>query len=105
MALYPNRITVQLDEDSIALLKEVQEVSGMTPPQTIAKLWPSHMADLWEYVTWLKQLPPGPSRLRSLGRAMLQSYGPNTLVQNIKAIDPTYVTDAEKFAQGLKDVK
>lgn len=102
MATQPNRLTLALDEDSIALLRRIEALTGTTPPQTIAKLWPSHLPDLWEYVVWLEQLPQGPSRLRSLGRNMLQSYGPETLVQSIKNLDPTYVTEGEKFTQGIK---
>lgn len=95
MVTQSNRITLPLDESSIGLLKRIEMLTGSTAPQTIVKLWPSHLADLWEYVTWLEQLPEGPSRLRSLGENMLQSYGPETLVQSIKRIDPNYKTEAE----------
>lgn len=102
MATQPNRITLPLDESSIALLKRIESLTGSTAPQTIGKLWPSHLADLWEYVTWLEQLPEGPGRLRSLGENMLQSYGPETLVESIKRVDPAYVTEGEKSALAIK---
>lgn len=102
MATKTNRFTIALDDDSTQLLKMLEEFTGLTPAQTVAKLFPSHLEELWAYVTWLQQLPEGPSRLRSLGCSLLQSYGPNSLIQDIKRLDPTYVTEGEEFAQGLK---
>ncbi|WP_342616985.1 hypothetical protein [Rhodoferax sp. GW822-FHT02A01] len=105
MAIHPNRLTVTLDEDSIALLREVELIAGLSPAQTVAKLWPSHLEDLWDYVTWFKQLPPGPSKLRSLAPNLLLSYGPEPLREGIRKIDPSYQTEGELFAATLKEAK
>jgi hypothetical protein len=102
MVTQPNRLTVTLDEDSLALLKSLEKHTGLSPAQTMVKLWPSHLDDLWTYLTWLDQLPEGPSHRRSLGLNLLQSFGPETLREGIKRIDPSYQTEGEKFAQGLK---
>lgn len=101
MAPKTNRFSIALDDDSTQLLKKLEEFTGLTPVQTIGKLFPSHLEELWAYLTWLQQLPEGPSRLRSLGCSLLQSYGPNSLIQDIKKLDPTYVTEGEKFANSL----
>jgi hypothetical protein len=90
MAPKTNRFTIALDDDSTNLLKMLEEFTGFTPAQSISKLFPSHLEELWFYLTWLQQLPEGPSRLRSLGGSLLQSYGPNSLIQDIQRIDPTY---------------
>lgn len=101
MAPKTNRFTIALDDDSTQLLKMMEEFTGLTPAQTIAKIFPAHLEEFWTYLTWLKQLPEGPSRLRSLGCSLLQSYGPNSLIQDIKRLDPTYQTEGEKFANCL----
>lgn len=98
MATQPNRLTLALDEDTITLLKRLEAFTGLSPAQTIAKIIPSHLQELWDYLTWLEQLPDGPSKRRSLGLNLIQNYGPNSLTEDIQQIDPTYQTDGEKFA-------
>jgi hypothetical protein len=98
MANKTHRFTIALDDDSNNLLRELEKFTGLSPSQTVAKLFPSHLEELWAYLTWLEQLPNGPSRVRSLGCALLQSYGPSSLVEDIKRLDPTYQTEAEKLA-------
>lgn len=102
MATQPNRLTVSMDDDSMALLRTLEKHTGLSPAQTLVKLWPSHLDDLWTYSTWLDQLPAGPSQRRSLGLNLLQSYGPETLREGIRRIDPSYQTEGEKFALGIK---
>lgn len=101
MATQPNRLTLALDEDTIALLKSLEAFTGLSPAQTIAKLLPSHLPELWEYLTWLEQLPEGPSKRRSLGLNLIQNYGPDDLIDGIKRIDPTFVTEGEKLTAGI----
>lgn len=103
MATQPNRLTLALDEDTIALLKRLEAYTGLSPAQTIAKLIPSHLQELWDYLTWLEQLPVGPSKRRSLGLNLIQNYGPDDLIDGIKRLDPTYQTEGEKFASSLTD--
>ena len=97
MAPKTHRFTVALDDDSVNLLKALEEFTGFTPAQTIAKLFPSHLHELWAYLTWLQGLPEGPSRVRSIGLSLLASYGPGSLIEDIKRLDPTYQTPSEKF--------
>lgn len=103
MATQTNRLTVSLDDDSLALLRRLEAFTGLSPAQTIAKIFPAHLEELWSYLTWLESLPEGPSKLRSLGVNLLHSYGPTSLIQDIKRIDPAYETEAEKFSKRLAD--
>lgn len=98
----PNRLTVTLDEDSIDLLKRLQEFTRMTPASTVATLFPAHLHELWEYLTWLEQLPEGPSQMRSRGIHLIHNYGPENLVEKIAALDPSYKTEAQRFAERVK---
>lgn len=102
MSKQSNRFTVALDEDEVQLLERLKNFTNMSPAQTIQKLFPSHLEELWEYLTWLEQLPEGPSALRSMGKNLLHSYGPENLLQGIKRLDPTYQFESEKFEAGVK---
>lgn len=97
-----NRLTVTLDEDSIDLLKRLQAFTKLTPAATVAILFPAHLEELWEYLTWMEQLPDGPSQLRSRGVHLLHSYGPQSLIEGIAQLDPTYKTEGQRFADSLK---
>ncbi len=99
MATQPNRLTVALDDDTIELLKRLEKFTGLSPAQTVAKLMPAHLEDLWNYLGWLESLPEGPSKRRSLGVNLMQSFGPRSLTEDIKRIDPAYQTEGEKFAE------
>lgn len=95
-----NRFTIALDDDTFELLKNLETFTGLTPAQTVAKLFPAHLHELWEYLTWLQQLEK-PSRIYSLGRNLLASYGPSSLIDDIKRLDPDYKTEGDRFAAGL----
>jgi len=97
MAAKNNRFTIALDDDSTDLLRALEQFTGLTPAQAVAKLFPAHLQELWEYLTWLKQLEK-PSRLYSIGCSLFQSYGPGSLIEDIKRLDPGYQTEGERFA-------
>ena len=98
----PNRLTVTLDEDSIELLKRLEKFTKMPPAATVATLFPAHLEELWEYLGWMEQLPEGPSQLRSRGMHLIHNYGPQTLLQRIAELDPTYKTEGQRFAERIK---
>jgi hypothetical protein len=95
------RFMISLDDDTAELLTRLQTFTGLSPAQTIQKIFPSHLCELHEYLTWLEGLPPGPSLQRKMGPHLLQSYGPTSLIQDIKRIDPTFVTEGEKLTAGI----
>lgn len=90
------RMTLSIDPNTMELLTRLQKFTGLSPAQTIQKLLPSHLADLWSYLTWLEQLPKDCSKPNRLGSLLLHSYGPETLRQGIRELDPTYVSEVEK---------
>lgn len=97
------RLTISLDEDVTELLIRLESFTGLSPAQTIQKLVPAHLGELWAYLTWLEQLPPDPSLQRNLGPFLLHSYGPETLIEGIKRIDPTFQTEGEKLMTSVKE--
>lgn len=101
VATTPNRLTVHLDEDSISLLRRLETHTGMSPSATLAKLFPAHLEELWEYLTWLDNLPEGDNPMRHRGELLIHSYGPRSLIDDIKTIDPLYRTPAERFTAAM----
>ena len=97
------RLMISLDDDSLELLRRLEAFTGLSPAQTIQKIFPAHVQELWEYLTWLEQLPKTRSVQRDLGPFLLHSYGPDSLIDAIKRIDPTYQTDGDKFDSGLRN--
>ena len=97
------RLTLSLDETSMEVLTQLEKFTGLSPAQTIQKLFPAHFGELCEYLTWFEQLPPGPSWQRTMGPNLLISYGPDDLISGIKRLDPTYETEGEKLAKSLTD--
>ena len=95
------RLTLSLDETSMEVLTRLEKFTDLSPAQTVQKLFPAHFEELCEYLTWFEQLQPGPSWQRSMGPNLLISYGPDDLISGIKKLDPTYVTEREKFAKTL----
>ena len=97
-------MTLSLDPDTGELLKRLQKFTGLSPAQIVQMLLPSHLEELWAYLTWLEQLPKRPTKAQKLGPHLLQSYGPETLIQGIKHLDPTYETEGEKFVNRVNDL-
>jgi hypothetical protein len=80
------RIMVSLDEATYELLQNLNEMTGVPISTIIVKVLGGHLHELWEYHDWLKRQPKG-SRNRSLGVNLLQSYGPDALLDGVRRLD------------------
>lgn len=96
-----NTFTVVLDEDAAELIHRLHRLTGATTGEIIEKLLLAQLSDFWEYLTYLEQLPPTGLRWERAVR-LIHGYGPTTLVDDIKRIDPSYVTQAERLMQGVR---
>jgi hypothetical protein len=96
------RFMISLDDDSAELLTRLQKFTGLSPAQAIQKLLPSHLPELFDYLTWLEKLPKDGSAKSQLGPFLMHNYGPDTLTQAIKKLDPAHQTEGEKFAASVQ---
>ena len=87
------RMTLSLDDDSIKLLTRLQAFTGLSPAQTIQKIFPAHLTELWDYLHWLEEFP---QEKNHLGKFLIHNYGPTSLREEIKKLDPAYVPESEK---------
>jgi hypothetical protein len=94
------RVMLTLDHDTHDLLQKLSKLTTVPIPTIIAKLLGGHLHDLWEYHDWLNKQGSG-TRNRALGANLLQSYGPESLMEGIRKIDPTYKFYADALNQRL----
>ena len=81
------RFMISLDDDSAELLTSLQAYTGLSPAQTIQKIFPAHLKELHAYLSWLQQLPKDSSLKSTMGPHLLQSYGPESLIQSMEKLD------------------
>lgn len=98
MTTNKRRVLIPLTPEWDDLLTQVSEQTGLTAPKIIQKLLLAHFSDLVEYSTWLQQLPADSAKLKA-GRFLLHSYGPGTLVEDIKQLDPSFVSRKKKIGK------
>ncbi|WP_143188436.1 hypothetical protein [Burkholderia ubonensis] len=99
------RLNLTLDEDTMSLLRWLSSATNVPETSIVNKLLSSHLTELWEYRTWLEQLPKANERLHSLGVNLLVSYGPDDLVTGLKRLDPSYETMEERLMREMKPGK
>lgn len=87
MSNQSSRITVTLDPEQTELLKSLQAFTGLSPAQTIQKIFPAHMQELHAYRDWLQNLPKNSSLKSTMGPHLLHSYGPESLIQGMAKLD------------------
>jgi hypothetical protein len=94
------RVMLTLDEETFDFLREVAGISDVPVAGIISRLLGSHLQDLAEYHEWLsKQTDP---RKIMLGKNLLQSYGPETLMEGIRRLDPNHKFVGERFEEELQ---
>lgn len=81
------RFMISLDDDSAELLESLQKFTGLSPAQTIQKIFPAHLPELHAYMSWLQQLPKDSSLKSTVGPHLLHSYGPESLIKGMAKLD------------------
>ena len=81
------RFMISLDDDSAELLTRLQAFTGLSPAQTIQKIFPAHLNELHAYLSWLQNLPKDSSLKSTVGPHLLQSYGPESLTKGMEKLD------------------
>ena len=94
------RINLTVDDDQYELVARISEQTGLSAAAIVETMFNAHLADLHEYADWMDQLPEGNNPLRERGAYLLHSFGPGTLVDDIKQVDPTYRTFTDRFIAG-----
>lgn len=89
---------IDLHEDTEALLASHAALTGLTVGDLINRLLSAHVAELHELLALADTFP----ELREQSANLLQSFGPEPLMEGIKRLaPPSYLTLAERFERDL----
>lgn len=90
---------IDLHEDAEALLVSHAALTGLTVGDLINRLLGAHVEELQELLALADTYP----ELREQSANLLQSFGPEPLMEGIKRLAPTgYLTLAERFQRDLR---
>lgn len=97
------RVMMTVDPDTYEMLQEIGEATSLSVAGIIGRFLGSHAHEVAEYYEWLKK-KKSPA-MRMLGNNLLQSYGPDNLIDGIRRIDPTHEFISDRFDKELKRSK
>lgn len=96
-----NEFFVVMDDDSEELVRKLSSETGVSSDGIISRVFGASMPQLSEYLTWMLTLEKG-SDLHQKGKNLVISYGPESLVEGIKRLDPEYQTLTQLFVESIK---
>lgn len=95
------RITIC--EDTAAILERLEAHTGLTANGIVNRLLSSHLSELHEIDAFLETHPAGVGLLHNEGKNLIQSYGPESLLEGIARIAPYYETLAARFEREMNE--
>lgn len=94
------RLSLQLDPDIYELLEAVSEKSGVSVSRLIRGALLFRLEDYHAFNEWVDTKPPG-SKQRFECIEVLKSPGPDSIIEDIKRIDPLYKSTGDKMAEAV----
>ncbi|MYN01547.1 hypothetical protein GTP41_05495 [Pseudoduganella sp. DS3] len=94
---------ITLDGDMAVILGRLASRSGISVGAIANKVLASHAAEFYEIDTFLDAHPAGAGSLHEHGLNLVQSYGPESIIEGISRIAPDYHTLAVRFERALAD--
>lgn len=98
------RITIDLDEDTATIIAKLAVHTDLSASDIIGRLVDGHLAPLHEINAFLEAHPPaGAGSLHEQGANLIQSYGPEPIMDGIARIAPQYETLAARFDRAMNE--
>jgi hypothetical protein len=97
------RISINLDEDTVAIIAKLAAHTGLTANDIIRRLVDGHLPELHEIDAFLDAHPAGAGSLHEQGANLIQSYGPESIMDGIARIAPHYETLAARFDREMSE--
>jgi hypothetical protein len=98
-------ITISLDEDTAAIIAKLAAHTGLSASDIISRLVDGYLAPLHEINAFLEAHPPaGAGSLHEQGANLIQSYGPESIMDGIARIAPQYETLAARFNREMNEL-
>jgi hypothetical protein len=95
--------SITLNEELAEQVKRLSKCTGLSSSAIVNRLLSSHLAELHELEEFLEAHPAGVGTLHEQALNLIQSYGPESIVEGISRIAPYYQTLAARFERDLAD--
>jgi hypothetical protein len=93
-------MNINLDRDSAEMVAWLASETGLTPSAVVQRLMGSHLPELWELRTFLETCPKGSQQYERAANLLI-SYGPESILEGLRQLDPDHVTLDAQFQQEL----
>jgi hypothetical protein len=87
---------VEIDDEIEYLLESLSDFTGLSPSEIVTKLLTGHLGELFEYEALLESCKGNHAMFQEAVN-LLVSYGPDTLLQGIKRVQPGYLTYEDRI--------
>lgn len=94
---------ITLNEDMAEIMARIATRTGVTIAVISNHLLGSHLHELHELDAFLEVHPAGTSSLHEQGVNLMQSYGPESIMEGILRIAPHYQTLAARFEREMDE--
>lgn len=95
------RVMAAVHAETLASLQEASKKTGLSVSAIVKRALMGFTEELDEYLKWLDTQKPG-TRMRAYGENLLVSYGPESLREGIRRLDPTYKFSDQQYSESLK---
>jgi hypothetical protein len=96
---------ITLNEDTAAIIAKLTAHTGLSITAITNRLLTGHLPELHEINAFLEAHPPaGAGSLHEQGANLIQSYGPESIMDGIARIAPHYETLAARFDREMNEV-
>lgn len=94
---------ITLNEDMAEIMARLATRTGMTIAVITNHLLGFHLPELHELEVFLEAHPAGAGSLHEQGVNLMQSYGPESIMEGIARIAPHYQTLAARFEREMNE--
>jgi ribonuclease HIII len=99
------RLSINLDEDTAAIIDKLTAHTGLNASDIIIRLVEGLLPELHEVNALLDAyLPAGAGSLHEQAANLIQSYGPESIMDGIARIAPQWETLAARFDREMNEV-
>jgi hypothetical protein len=97
------RISINLDEDTAAIIAKLAAHTGLTINDIICRLVDGNLPELHEFGNFLDAHPAGAGSLHEKAANILISYGPESIMDGIARVAPHWETLAARFDREMSE--
>ena len=99
------KTTIKLDHDTADLFRRIAAQANLTISDIGNRLLSSHLPEMHELEAFLEENPARSDSLHERGLNLIQSYGPESIMDGIARIAPAgYATLAARFEREMNEV-